>query len=449
MTATHTSTTTNADAIGRFVTTIGGRNFPLEVLDAARMALVDSIGVAIGGHGEDVEISVRKVAERWGTTGTAQIIMGGKATSAAAAMVNATMGHALDYDDTHVGAVAHLSNPIWAAALAVGANEGASERDILNAYIAGFEVGARVGGDGFGSAANMRGLHSTGVFGCLAAAVAAGVLLGLDEDGMASALGAAATQTSGLTASFGTMSKPFHAGKAALNGVLSAELARDGFVAATDLLEAEGGLAKTLIQDGSIAIKPLDFSQHWELTRNTFKPYAACLLTHPVIDAARALADQAKNRDIAEIHVDVNPACIKLAGKPHPTTGLEGKFSAAYCTALALTGHRATSIDFTSEQVNDPELQSLLQRVRLSPDDAMDMRSAHMRIDFTDGEPLEAHTDMALGNPSNPMDWADMRRKFMAMVEPVLGAESETLFDLLRNFGEDGQLEKINGLLSR
>ncbi|MBT5664905.1 MAG: MmgE/PrpD family protein, partial [Rhodospirillaceae bacterium] len=117
MTATHTSTTTNADAIGRFVTTIGGRNFPLEVLDAARMALVDSIGVAIGGHGEDVEISVRKVAERWGTTGTAQIIMGGKATSAAAAMVNATMGHALDYDDTHVGAVAHLSNPIWAAAL--------------------------------------------------------------------------------------------------------------------------------------------------------------------------------------------------------------------------------------------------------------------------------------------------------------------------------------------
>jgi 2-methylcitrate dehydratase PrpD len=445
MTATHT----NADAIGHFVTTIGGRNFPLEVLDAARMALVDSIGVAIGAQGEGAEVSVRSVATRWGTTGQAQVILGGKATAAAAALVNATMGHCLDYDDTHVGAIAHLSNPIWAAALAVGANEGMSERDILNAYIAGFEVGARVGGAKFGDMLNMRGLHSTGVFGCLGATVAASALLGLDDNGVASALGAAATQTSGLTASFGTMSKPFHAGKAALNGVLSAELARDGFVSATDLLEEDGGLAKALVQDGSAAVQPLDFSQHWELTRNTYKPYAACLLTHPVIDAARALADQAEGRDISEIHVDVNPACIKLAGKPNPTSGLEGKFSTAFCTALALTGHRATSLDFVAERINDPALQNIVQRVRLSPDKSMDLRSAHMRIDFTDGDALEAHTDMARGNPDNPMDWDDMRQKFMAMVEPVLGADAESLFDLLRNFGEDGQLEKINGLLSQ
>ena len=445
MTATHT----NADAIGQFVTTIGGRNFPLEVLDAARMALVDSIGVAIGAQGEGAEAAVRSVAARWGTTGQAQVILGGKATAAAAALVNATMGHCLDYDDTHVGAIAHLSNPIWAAALAVGANEGASERDILNAYIAGFEVGARVGGAKFGDALNMRGLHSTGVFGCLGATVAASALLGLDDDGVASALGAAATQTSGLTASFGTMSKPFHAGKAALNGVLSAELARDGFVSATDLLEEDGGLAKALVQDGSAAIQPLDFSQHWELTRNTYKPYAACLLTHPVIDAARALADQAEGRDIAEVHVDVNPACIKLAGKPSPTTGLEGKFSTAFCTALALTGHQATSLDFVAERINDPALQNIVKRVRLSPDKSMDLRSAHMRIDFINGAPLEAHTYMARGNPDNPMDWDDMRQKFMAMVEPVLGVGAANLFNLLRNFGEDGQLEKINALLSR
>jgi 2-methylcitrate dehydratase PrpD len=245
------------------------------------------------------------------------------------------------------------------------------------------------------------------------------------------------------------MSKPFHAGKAALNGVLSAELARDGFVSATDLLEEDGGLAKGLVQDGSAAIQPLDFSQHWELTRNTYKPYAACLLTHPVIDAARALADQAEGRDIAEVHVDVNPACIKLAGKPSPTTGLEGKFSTAFCTALALTGHQATSLDFVAERINDPALQNIVKRVRLSPDKSMDLRSAHMRIDFINGAPLEAHTDMARGNPDNPMDWDDMRQKFMAMVEPVLGVGAANLFNLLRNFGEDGQLEKINALLSR
>jgi 2-methylcitrate dehydratase PrpD len=444
-----TTTHANTDAISQFVVTIGGRNFPLEVLDAARMTLTDTIGVALGGYGEPVDDAVRSVASRWGAKGAAQIIMGGTTTPTAAAMINATMGHAIDYDDTHVGAIAHLSNPIWAAALAVGANEDASERDILNAFIAGFEVAARLGGDGFGTALNMRGLHSTGVFGCLGAAVAAGAALGLDDDGIASALGAAATQTAGLTASFGSMSKPFHAGKAALNGVLSAELARDGFTAATGRLEDEGGFASALVQDGAAGVPALDFSQHWELTRNTFKPYAACLLTHPVIDAARSLSDAIKNRDVADIQIDVNPACVKLAGKPNPTSGLEGKFSTAYCAALGLTGHRATPTDFTSERIGDPDIRSLVQRVSLTADENMDMRTAHMRVSFADGETLEAHTDMALGNPGNPMDWDDMRAKFMPMAEPVLGDKAETLFDLLRNFGEDGQLEAINGILRR
>ena len=171
---------------------------------------------------------------------------------------------------------------------------------MLAAFVAGFETASRVG-YGLGEAVTARGWHSTGVFGRLGAAAASAVLLKLDVERTLHALGAAATQTSGLTASFGTMAKPFHAGKAAMDGVLSAQLAAGGFRAATGLLESAGGLDSALVQDHSVRIKPADFSG-WEILNNSFKPYAACHLTHPAVDAGRAL--HAKKFDqIGRAHV--------------------------------------------------------------------------------------------------------------------------------------------------
>src|SRR5438132_1443588 len=153
-------------------------------------------------------------------------------------------------------------------------------------------LASRLGG-GLGEAVTARGWHSTGVFGRLGAAAAGAALLRLGAARALHALGSAATQSGGLTASFGTMAKPFHAGKAAMDGVVAAQLAAAGFTAATGLFEPGGGLDTALVQDRSVTFASLDTPgdlSGWRILDNSFKPYAACHLTHPAVDAARALA---------------------------------------------------------------------------------------------------------------------------------------------------------------
>ncbi len=424
-----------------------GRNWPASVMEAARACLLDTLGVTLGARDEPGGKAVRRVVEGWRAEGRARIAHGGTTCAAGAALVNGTFAHCLDYDDTHVGATAHLSAPVWSATLAVGQQTGAEGRDMLAAFIAGFESGARLG-KGIGEAANLRGWHSTGIFGALGAAVAAAVLLRLDEDGIARALGAAATQAGGLTGSFGTHSKPFHAGKAAMNGVLAAELAAAGFEASQSLLDAEDGLASALVQDGAASIGDVDFDDGWELLRNTVKPYAACLLTHPVIDAARALAPEAAGRTPERIELRVNPAAIRLAGKADPRTPLEGKFSLAFCTALGLAGRPAVEGDFTAETLADPALRAMLARVEPVAEPGRDTRSAALEVRWFDGATDRRETALARGNPGNPLSRADLEAKFRSLAEPALGDAAETLSALAWDFDTPGRAAELHSLLA-
>ena len=424
-----------------------GRNWPPEVLETAKACLLDTLGVTLGARGEPGGKAVRRVVEGWQASGEARIALGGTTCAAGAALVNGTFAHCLDYDDTHVGATAHLSAPVWSATLAVGQQTGAEGRDMLAAFIAGFEAAARLG-NGIGGVANLRGWHSTGIFGALGAAVSASVLLRLDEDGIARALGAAATQAGGLTGSFGTHGKPFHAGKAAMNGVLAAELTAAGFEASETLLEAENGLGSALVQDGAATIGEVDFNDGWELLHNTVKPYAACLLTHPVIDAARSLAPEAAGREAARIEVRVNPVAIRLAGKPAPQTPLEGKFSLAFCTALGLAGRPAVEGDFTAETLADPALRDMLARVEPVAEPGRDTRSAVLEVQWVDGGADRRETALARGNPGNPLARADLDAKFRSLAGPALGEAAEVLGALAWDFETPGRARQLHDLLA-
>ena len=425
--------TPNADAAAQFILGMRERALPAPIAEAARMCVVDWIGVALAGASEPAAIAVQTVVRRWGGTGNASILLGGQAPAGAAAMVNGTMGHCLDFDDTHVGSLAHLSSPVLAAALAVGMDRGASPTDILRAFVTGFEVGARFG-TGAGPALNERAIHSTGFFGCIGAAAAAAFLLDLDAAGIRNALGAAATQASGLTDSFGTMAKPFHAGKAAFNGILAADLAAAGLTAAPALLEPGGGLSAALIQDGSAGIPPVSFDDGWEITRNTFKPYAACLLTHPAIDAARRLAEQVGAGEVEGVRVGVHPLAVQLAGNPDPRTPLEAKFSLAFCVALGLAGHAASQGDFSPARLADPLLRGLTARVAPVITPTLAKTAGWVEVLTRAGTLLRADIPVALGNPENPMSWDDMRAKFLGLTEPVLAAAAQPLFAALRRF---------------
>lgn len=427
----------NIDKIAKFAASVRTEDIPENVLQLGRMCVVDWFGVAIGAYADETAEAVRRAAKAiWPFGGKSMVLLGDPAPAAAAALINGTMAHCLDYDDTHIGSVAHLSGATLAAALAAGTEVGAPAERILRAHICGFEVGARLGIADFGSSLNHRGWHSTGVLACLAATTAACIVHEFDEDHIRRALGAAATQFGGLTASFGTMSKPFHAGKAALNAILAVELARAGFQSRLDLLEPEGGLASALVQDGTARIPRIAFDGDWEVAKNTFKPYASCLLTHPVIDAARALRTDIGNRDVTSITAYVNPMTPKLAGKTRVRTPLEGKFSTAFCVAMALKGHALTFEDFRPANIEDPDIAALSEKVGLVVEEDMPKVAARMAIRFSDDAVAEKRIDYALGNPENPMSLADMKRKFDGLVAPVIGHDVARLFDALVGFGK-------------
>ncbi len=437
--------TPNADAASAFIAEARTRPIPDEVFDAARMCLVDWFGVAIAARDEGAAQVLYKVAG--GRQGPSQVLFAQPTDETYAALINGTMAHCLDFDDTHVGSLAHLSGPTWAATLAVGTATKAGPEAMLRGFITGFELGARIGGSGFGEALNTRTLHSTGFCGCFAAVAAASVLYGLSAEEAKNALGAAATQASGLTGSFGTMAKPFHAGKAAFNGVLSAQLAKAGFAAAHDLIEGDNGLSPALIQDHSRKIPPMTFAtDDWELLRNTFKPYASCLLTHPVIDAARKARQQIAGHAIKSIVVSVHSMAVQLAGNPAPKTPLQGKFSTAYCVALALSGHTAAAPDFSPERLNDPELRELVSKVTLKIAPDMEKTAASMTVALSDGRTISTETPLALGNPGNPMQWSDLEAKFTGLTEPIIGKPAASaVFSNLRTFGNGGELDPVFG----
>ena len=239
-------TTPIGDAAVNFIAAAPGRSYAPDVLDAAKMCLVDWFGVALGAVNEPAARAVRRVALNWGqrhAQGKAHILLGPAVTPSAAALANGTMAHCMDYDDTHLDGAGHISGPTWAVALALAEAHGKSEREALAAFITGFEISARLGAGGFGRKLQYKGFHPSSIFGRFSAAATAAVLLGLDRAQIANALGVAGTTAGGLNASFGTMSKPFHLGKAAMDGMLAADLAREGFEAATHLLDAQNGLS--------------------------------------------------------------------------------------------------------------------------------------------------------------------------------------------------------------
>jgi 2-methylcitrate dehydratase PrpD len=375
------------------------------------------------------------------------MLAGGHAAPVPAALVNGTLAHCLDYDDTHIESILHGSGPTWAATLAAGARCNASERDLISAFITGFEVGTRVGNGGIGVRLNHSGWHTTCVLGRYSSAAAASALLGLDANQVKHALGVVGTQVGGLTASVGTMSKPFHAGKTASDGVLAAELAADGFEAALDLLDSERGLMPTLFQDPSVTVRVAEFGSTWEITRNSFKPYAACQLTHASIDCALKLGESIRGAQIARIRAYVNPLAIKMAGHTDAKTANEGKFSLAYTIALGLSGHRARLEDFMAGRLSDRALRELAARVETIPSDAIDRTGARVEVTLADGRTLTEETQLAFGSVGHPMGWRDLEAKFLSLVEPVLGRGARELFDLLRDFDKPGRLQEAFEIL--
>jgi 2-methylcitrate dehydratase PrpD len=437
------------DALVEFVLGLETASLPTAVVEAASRSITDWLGAAIRGAREPLADALAAVIGATGGQPQSTVVGRGVRTSALlASLANGAQSHALDFDDTHLPAIVHGSAPLAPVVLALGEWHRLSGAQALAAFIAGLEVETRIGRV-IGRRLADRGWHVTGLLGHFGAATAAGKLLGLDRARLAQALGIAATQAAGLEQSFGTMSKPLHPGKAAMNGLLAALLAREGFTGSTAVLDGAGGLPATFVgvEDLDAAVDSL--GKRFEILDNSTKFYAACHLTHATIDAARAIrARSAPAADRVEsVRCHVNPLVLKVADHKSPRTGLEAKFSVAFCAAIALLRGDAGEAEFTGQSLDDPAVARVMARVTPEADSSLGLGAARMTVRLTDGRLLEERVAAARGTAENPPTREEIEDKFRRLASVVFPADHVArLVTTLRGLAELADVSELAAL---
>jgi 2-methylcitrate dehydratase PrpD len=336
----------------------------------------------------------------------------------------------------------HPSVPLLAAALAAAEAETADGAAVTLAYITGFEVAAAIGA-AVNPAHYERGWHATSSVGTLACAAAAAKLLGLDLATTRTALGIAVSLASGLKENFGSMTKPFHAGHAARNGVWAATLAREGLTASASALDGPQGYLAAFGGSGSLDAVLDGLGRHWHLLESgiAVKPYPSCALTHSAIDALIDLRERHRLEPdhISQVEVGVTRVVPTVLIHPRPTTALERKFSMEFCAAAALAEGGVT-LDSFDEGPPHPAVEKLMSRVSMIvdpslPTDREQQAWTRVSLRLADGHILESAPRGARGHPDQPLSDAALRAKFLACATRVLPrGEAEAVAEQIAAF---------------
>jgi 2-methylcitrate dehydratase PrpD len=400
--------------------------------EAAR-TLLNWVGCAVGAsRHESVEIAIGALAP---FAGPAQsTILGRKERMDVlnAALVNGIASHIFDYDDTHLKTVIHPAGPVASAILALSEYRPVSGRDFVHALVLGVEVECRIGNAVY-PAHYDAGWHITGTAGVFGSAAAVGKLLRLTDQQMTWALGIAATQPVGLKEMFGTMTKSFHPGRAAQNGLTAAMLASRNFTSSDQAIEAKSGWANVLSTSRDYTEITKMLGQTYEISLNTYKPYACGVVIHPAIDGCIQLRNQYNltAAQIDRIDLRVHPLVLELTGKKTPQSGLEGKFSVYYAAAVAIVEGAAGEKQFTDALVRDPVIVALRDRVTATVDPSVGEEQVKIAITLKDGRRLEKTIDKVIGSVDNPMSDAALEAKFLDLAAGVLPpAQARKLLDL-------------------
>jgi 2-methylcitrate dehydratase PrpD len=399
-------------------------DIPDDVVSHAKKCLLNWASVAIGGsRHRAVEILVEMTREL--DVGR-QVSLFGRAEKTDllwAALINGTSSHVHDFDDTHLKTMNHPGSAIAPVCFALAEKLELSGRQLLRAFILGMEADIRIG-NAVSPSHYDAGWHITSTAGALGAAVAAGLLLGLNRDEMVFALGIAATQASGLLEMLGTMTKLLHAGKAAQNGLLAALLAGRGYDSTSRALESPRGFAAVFAPQSDLTKVNVRWGHDWELLKVAFKPYACGIVLHPVIDACIALRTGTKPSDVKDIELVVCPYTLILTGKVNPKTGLEAKYSVRHVAALAFIDGAASVDQFTDARALSPEIESFAARVNPIVDNTIRDDEALMRVTRIDGTVDDFHISHATGSKENPMTVSQLTDKFMALCGDRLGKKN-------------------------
>lgn len=394
-------------------------DIPQDVQEASIDCIIDTVAVALAGAGDEVTQQMARLASGSGDA----VLIGwhGTANPRHAALINATAAHVLDFDDWLPAARVHPSAPLVPAALAAAQAQAApvSGQRLVTALIAGFETQARIGA-AIVPAHYDAGFHPTATVCTFGAAAASAHLAGASPREMGDALGVAATSAAGIRAAFGTAVKSIQVGKAAEDGVLAAQIATSGLGPLAIPVLGERGFAASHGHAVDHEVASTSFGERWFLREVSVKEHASCFGTHAPIDAILGLREALPIDRIATIDVTVNEMMRTVCAIPSPTTALEGKFSLAFTSALAVVRGRSSVSDFTRDTVSDPDLLDMSRRVRVHFDPSLPAQWAKVRITLDSGEVRAAEHDSAAPMP------AERRRKLArdklaALATPIVG----------------------------
>ena len=408
------------EALAAFAASLDVAAIPAAVLDRAEDLMVDWLGSALAGKGARPVETIARFAEKMGPDdGPSEVLIHRRGSSPlVAAIANAAASHVAEQDDLHNSSVLHPATVVFPPALAVAQAIGASGGELLAAVVAGYEVGIRVGE--FLGRSHYKIFHTTGTAGTLAAAAAAGRLLGLDGDRMAHAFGSAGTQAAGLWEFLreAADSKQLHTAHAASAGLTAAYLAADGFTGARRIFEGAQGMAAAFSRDADPARLVDRLGERWALAETSFKFHASCRHTHPAADALldAMRCNRLRADDIESVTAHVHQGAIDVLGPVvDPQTVHQSKFSMGTVLGLVATRGSAGLADFDAHW-RDADVAAFRERVAMALDADVDAAYparwiGKVALRTRDGRTFTSRVDEPKGDPGNPLDRAEIERK--------------------------------------
>jgi len=443
-------------------------DIPQDVMELGKKSMLDGIGLAISGSVAKSGELVRKHLNSLGVTGGPATVFGSNIKTAPrfAAFANGVGIHADDYDDTQLavakdrvyGLLTHPTAPALPSAIAKGEALNASGANVFLAYQLGVEVECKIS-----EAINPRhyqaGFHSTATCGTFASASAAGKLMGLSHEAMLRALSIAGSQSAGLRENFGTMTKPFHAGRSSESGIVAAEFAQIGWTAAPNILEAPrgffsaaGGGYDAAAIDGVLG-KPWTFASPGV----SIKPHPSGSLTHPgMTEMLRLIKEHdIKPEQIVNVKVGTNHNMPNALIHHRPTNELQAKFSMEFCMVILLLERRAGLSEFTDEVVMRPDVQAMIRKVDFGVDPEAEAAGFHkmttiITITLTDGRVIRGCADFGRGSPAMPMSYEEVAEKFRENCEFAKFDSKKTaqVVEMVRGIERLGSIRELTALLS-
>ena len=415
-------------------------DLPSSVVAETKRAILDWLGSALAGAVEPAARMMQGVVARFGASQESTIFAAGRSSAAGAALANGVASHILELDDVHKGSTLHAAAPIIPAALAMAEREHVNGCTLILSVALGYDAALRIG-----EAVNpshYRFWHPTGTAGTFGAAVAAGTIMQFSAAQMLDALGNAGTQAAGLWEfnSDGAMSKHLHPGKAAFNGILSADLARAGFTGAKRILEGERGFLRAMSTSFDVTRITDGLGKAWKITENCYKLHSCCGHTHSAIDIAVDLRSQRRwsAEDVAanvrDIHIETYGPGFEIVKERNPRSATQAKFSIAYCVAVALLEGRVGLEQFSVERfapdgVCDPRIAAMLRSTRVTVEEELTQKypsawPARLTLTLGDGSQLRGSSDFPRGNPEHPLTTSQLEDKFLVLVGSRFGSDT-------------------------